>query len=88
VLGFGWFSGGQDAGAVPDRTVLVQVHQGETLWGVAAQMAPSVSTTAVVDRIRQLNGLDANSVLVPGQLLQVPSALTAAAEAKAGVVQR
>src|ERR1700749_4400854 len=35
VLGLGWTMGGApDAGSVPARTVLVQVHQGETLWSV------------------------------------------------------
>lgn len=88
VLGLGWASGGQDSAAIPDRTVLVQVHQGETLWTVAHRMAPSASPAAVVDRIRRLNGLDTSSVLFPGQLLQVPSGLTGAAEAKAHVVKR
>jgi hypothetical protein len=88
VLGIGWFSGGPDAGSVPDRTAMVQVHRGETLWSVAERMAPAAAPAAVVDRIRQLNGLDVDSVLFPGELLQVPSGLTGGAEVKAGAVQR
>ncbi|HEX5408099.1 MAG TPA: LysM domain-containing protein [Pseudonocardiaceae bacterium] len=89
VLGIGWSMGGApDAGSVPTRTVLVQVHQGETLWSVAQRMAPSSAPTAVVAKIRQLNSLDVDSVLYPGELLKVPTGLTAAAAAKAGAVQR
>jgi hypothetical protein len=88
VLGIGWSMGGApDAGSVPASTVLVQVHQGETLWGVAQRLAPSSAPTAVVAKIRQLNSLDADSVLYPGELLKVPSGLTAAAAAKAGALQ-
>jgi hypothetical protein len=89
VLGIGWSMGGSpDAGSVPTRTVLVQVHQGETLWGVAQRMAPSAAPAAVVTKIRQLNSLDVDSVLYPGELLKVPTGLSADAAAKAGAVQR
>jgi hypothetical protein len=40
----------------------------------------------VVDKIRQLNGLDSDSVLYPGELLVVPSGLSAGAAAKAGAL--
>lgn len=89
VLGIGWSMGGTpDAGSVPTRTVLVQVHQGETLWNVAQRMAPSSAPTAVVAKIRQLNSLDVDSVLYPGELLKVPTGLTADAAVRAGAVQR
>lgn len=88
VLGIVWsMGGGQGASSVPDRTVLVQVHQGETLWSVAKRMAPAEQPAVVVDKIRQLNSLDVDSVLYPGELLQVPTGLSAADAAKAGAVQ-
>lgn len=87
VLGIGWSMGAGSA-PVPDRTVLVQVHQGETLWGVAHRMVPSVAPADVVAKIRQLNGLDVDSTLYPGELLRVPSGLSGTDEAKAGVVSR
>jgi hypothetical protein len=87
VLGIGLAAGGQDTASVPARTVLVQVHQGESLWGVAQRMAPSSSATAVVTKIKQLNGLDDDSVLFPGELLQVPSGLSADAATKAGALR-
>ncbi|HEX4704036.1 MAG TPA: LysM domain-containing protein [Pseudonocardiaceae bacterium] len=88
VLGIGWSTGGQDTSSVPNRTEVVQVHRGDTLWTVAERMAPAAAPIAVVDRIRQLNGLDADSVLYPGELLQVPSNLSAGAAAKVGAIQR
>jgi hypothetical protein len=87
VLGIGWAMGGQDAASVPARTVLVQVHQGESLWGMAQRMAPSSSAAAVVTKIKQLNGLDDDSVLFPGELLQVPNGLSADAATKAGAIR-
>lgn len=89
VLGIGWMlTSGPATGAAPMRTVLVQVHQGETLWGVAQRMAPSAQPVTEVAAIRQLNGLDMDSVLYPGELLKVPSDLSAVDAAKAGAVQR
>lgn len=73
VLGIGWGMGAGSDSAVPTDTVTVTVHPGQTLWSVAHQMAPGVSTAAEIARIRQLNGLDADSVLYPGELLAVPS---------------
>lgn len=73
VLGIGWSMGGPDTGSVHARTVTVQVHQGESLWSVAQRMAPAADPAAEVAQIRQLNGLSAQSVVHPGQLLKVPS---------------
>jgi hypothetical protein len=88
VLGIGWSLGGGPTPAVPERTVLVQVHQGETLSAIARRMAPLAQAGAVVEKIRDLNGLNADSVLYPGELLQVPSDLSVSDAAKAGAVQR
>jgi LysM domain-containing protein len=72
VLGIGWSLGGQPSGVAPQRTVLVQVHQGESLWTVAQRTSPGTPADAVVAKIRQLNGLAADAVLFPGELLRVP----------------
>jgi hypothetical protein len=82
VLGFGWATAGQDTGAIPSRTQVVQVHPG------AHRMVPNAAPAAVVDRIRQLNSLDIDTTVYPGELLSVPSDLSGAAAAKAGAVQR
>jgi LysM domain len=87
VLGIGWSTGGQDTDSIPNATQVVQVHPGDTLWSVAERMAPAAAPVAVVDRIRQLNGLDEDSTVYPGELLQVPSNLSMAAGAQAGAIQ-
>lgn len=71
VLGVMWTGGGA---SVPASTVSVTVHPGETLWSVAQRMAPGVPVSDEMAKIRQLNGLDVDSVLYPGELLTVPSA--------------
>jgi hypothetical protein len=87
VLGVGWATAGHGTGSVPAATQVVQVHQGDTLWNMAQRLAPTVAPAAVVDRIRQLNGLDVDSTVYPGELLRVPSTLSGTAAAKAGVIQ-
>jgi hypothetical protein len=88
VLGVNWSTAGQDTGAVPTRTQVVQVRQGDTLWTVARRMDPAAPPSAVVDRIRQLNSIDVDSTVYPGELLRVPSTLSDSAAAQAGVLQR
>jgi hypothetical protein len=56
---------------VPTETTLTRVGAGETVWDVAQRVAPKSDQRAVVERIRQLNGM-ANSAIQPGQQLQVP----------------
>lgn len=70
VIGLGWLSQRADP-ALPQRTAVVRVGAGETIWDVAARVAPRADQRAVVDRIRKLNGL-ADAEVVPDQQLQVP----------------
>ncbi|HYZ10066.1 MAG TPA: LysM peptidoglycan-binding domain-containing protein [Pseudonocardiaceae bacterium] len=60
-----------DGPAVPATTTVVQVGAGETLWDVARRIAPDTATPAVVQHIRELNGM-VGSELRPGQQLTVP----------------
>jgi LysM repeat protein len=46
----------------------VVVRQGDTLWSVATQVAPSRDPRAVVDELQRLNHLD-SAALTPGQVL-------------------
>jgi hypothetical protein len=87
VLGIGW-SAGSSGPAVPSQTQVAQVRAGDTLWSVAHRLDPAASTGAVVDRIRQLNSLDVDATVYPGELLRVPSDLSGTAAAQAGVLQR
>jgi len=61
---------GQAKPAAP-RTITVQA--GETLWGVAARIAPHVDPRLVVAQIEQLNHLRSPQ-LMAGQQLVVPRA--------------
>jgi hypothetical protein len=56
---------------IPERTTVVEVRQGETLWELAERVAPQSPPHAVVERIRELNGLRGSTVH-PGQPLLVP----------------
>lgn len=60
------------APAVPDRTAVVSVGAGESLWDVARQNAPGSDPQAVVDRIAELNDLQGGAVPA-GASLVVPA---------------
>jgi predicted Zn-dependent protease len=62
---------GTEARPVAVRTVLVQ--PGETLWDIAARVAPEVDRRDTVLRIVELNALPSSSVQA-GQELAVPPA--------------
>ena len=49
----------------------VVVDPGDTLWSIAATVAPEEDVRLVVDRIQELNGLRSTE-LVPGQVLLLP----------------
>jgi hypothetical protein len=56
---------------VPSETTVVRVKPGESLWELAGRVAPGADASAVVERIRELNGVDGG--VQPGQPLTVPS---------------
>lgn len=72
VYGFGVYAGAMADSTVPTATTVVRVAEGETLSELAARMAPGSDVSAVVDRIRELNGLG-SAELFPGQPLTVPT---------------
>lgn len=70
IGGLGWL--GQMAGpGLPAETSVVRVGAGETVWDVAQRVAPKSDPRAVVEQIRNLNGL-VGSAVEPGQQLEVP----------------
>jgi hypothetical protein len=73
VIGVGFLAGSMAGSAVPERTAVVWVQPGESLWDVAERSAPGYDTEAVVAKIRELNEVPADGVLA-GQALEVPSA--------------
>ncbi|HVE97436.1 MAG TPA: LysM peptidoglycan-binding domain-containing protein [Pseudonocardiaceae bacterium] len=70
VGGLDW-TGAQARTAIPADTAVTRVGAGETVWDVAQRVAPRSDQGAVVQRIRQLNGI-VGSAVVPGQQLHVP----------------
>lgn len=59
-------SSGAPARAVPDT---VTVRSGDTLWSLAARLAPQVDPVAEVATLQRLNHLS-GAALVPGQVLR------------------
>lgn len=59
------------AGPEPE-TVDYRVRSGDTLWTIAAEVAPDDDTRGVISQIRHLNDLE-SSLIMPGQTLVVPA---------------
>ena len=60
----------RDAGD-PEQVRVIEVEQGQTLWGIASQVSGDGDVREMVYRIRELNSLP-DSSLVEGQELAVP----------------
>ncbi len=56
----------------PEPTRIVQVGSGDTLWGIAAELADDGEVRAMMEQIERLNALD-TTVLYSGQRLVVPA---------------
>lgn len=63
--------GSQTSARIPDRLAVVRVDAGETLQHLGARVAPGAPVSQVVQRIRELNGLD-SPALAAGQTLVAP----------------
>lgn len=55
----------------PEPTQIVMVGTGDTLWGIASDLADDGDVRAMIQHIEDLNALD-SSMLVAGQRLRVP----------------
>ena len=69
VLGAG--SVASEKPGTPEPTRVVMVGSGDTLWGIAADLADDGDVRAMVDRIERLNALD-SAMVEAGQRLRVP----------------
>jgi hypothetical protein len=76
VLGLGvcWAAGSvaTERPGRPEPTRVVMVGTGETLWGIAAEIAEDGQTRAMVEKIEDLNALD-SAMVEAGQRLRVPA---------------
>lgn len=70
-----WGVGGGGAVAAEEAPSVsfssVTVHSGESLWGIAREVAPEADPRVVVDAIMDLNQMS-SAVLVPGQRVAIP----------------
>lgn len=75
VLAVGFFlasgSVATDEPGTPEPTRVVLVGAGDTLWGIASDLADDGDVRSMIDRISKLNALDSGMV-VAGQELVVP----------------
>lgn len=73
AIGFFFASGSvaTDEPGTPEPTRVVQVGAGDTLWDIAAGIAPDGDVRSMIDRIEKLNALDSGMVTA-GQELVVP----------------
>jgi Tfp pilus assembly protein FimV len=74
ILGGGAALASHAAGA-PVHYQTVTVHTGDTLWGIAQEVAPHDDPRDVVDAIVSLNALD-QVTLIPGQRIAIPRQYT------------
>jgi LysM repeat protein len=65
-------SGWATASSAPTSLAYVSVQQGESLWQLAEELAPSADPRDVISDIQTLNRLDSVAV-VPGQRLAIPA---------------
>jgi hypothetical protein len=56
----------------PEPTKIVTVGSGDTLWGIASDLAEDGEVQAMMQRIERLNALD-SGMLAAGQRLVVPA---------------
>ncbi|WP_104105483.1 LysM peptidoglycan-binding domain-containing protein [Nocardioides sp. 616] len=75
VLGvfFGSRSVATDEAGSPAPTEVVMVGQGDTLWGIASEIAADGDVPSVMSEIKRLNALD-SGMLTLGQKLRIPLA--------------
>ena len=72
IVGAGQVAGAS-AQAGSDEPSVVVVQAGETLWGIAQEVAPGSDPRGVVHQIRRMNDLG-TAPIVPGQSIVVPVA--------------
>lgn len=75
ILAGGAALASDDVAAPAGSFVTVTVQPGDSLWSIAADVAPAADPRDVVDEIVRLNALDGGSI-VPGQQLALPPAYT------------
>jgi LysM domain len=70
---FGARSVATDEAGTPAPTQIVMVGQGDTLWGIASDIAEDGDVTSVMSEIKRMNTLE-SGMLSLGQKIRVPVA--------------
>jgi hypothetical protein len=65
-----WNVSSVSAASEPERYV---VRAGDTLWSISASFAGDRDTREIMDEIEKMNHLGGANLIVPGQVLLVPS---------------
>ena len=74
VLSVAFLYGGSSVATdTPEPTRTITVGQGETLWGIASELATNGEVRPMMHRIQKMNGLD-SGMLLAGQELLIPVA--------------
>jgi len=66
------FTAGQTRGLGEDEFFEIIVEQGDSLWSIACEFYPNQDPRYTVSVIRDLNGLQNNPTVIPGQILNIP----------------
>lgn len=66
------FTAGQTRGVGEDDFLEIVVEQGDSLWSIACALYPHQDPRYTVAVIRDLNGLQNNTTINPGQILHIP----------------
>lgn len=56
-----------------ETVINITIERGDTLWSIARTLYPDRDPRPVVVMIRELNGLQENPTVFPGQILQIPA---------------
>ena len=70
-IALGAVSAASERPGTPEPTRIVMVGTGDTLWGIASELADDGEVRAMVERIERLNALD-SALVAAGQRLRVP----------------
>jgi LysM repeat protein len=71
IVGLSALNAEPAGGGLPDAPARVVVQTGDTLWQIAAEVAPAEDPAAVVQLLRSANDLD-SAPLQAGQVLVIP----------------